>query len=82
MTEMKKTYEIRPILTCKINLDKGSFTYLKNYGQRVLAPVWAWLITGSEESILVDPGCSLAEFMTYSILSSGGEDGIPVEDSL
>jgi N-acyl homoserine lactone hydrolase len=82
MTVMKTTYEIRPILTCKINLDKGSFTYLKNYGQRALAPVWAWLITGGEKAVLVDAGSSLTEFMKYSILSSGGEEGVPLEDSL
>jgi N-acyl homoserine lactone hydrolase len=79
---MQKTYELHPILTCKINLDKGSFTYLKNYGQRALAPVWAWLITGADKPILIDGGCSLAEFMKYSILSSGGEEGAPIEDSL
>lgn len=79
---MKTKCKIHPILTCKINLDKGSFTYLKNYGQRALAPVWAWLITGPAEPVLVDPGCSLAEFMKYSFLASGGEEGPSLEDSL
>ena len=79
---MENTYRIYPILTCQIKLDKGVFTYFKNYGEKILVPIWVWLILGGEKPILVDAGCSLEEFMKYSILCSGGEEGIPIEDSL
>lgn len=79
---MKKVYRIYPILTCQIIIDKGIFTYLKNHGEKILVPTWAWLIEGGEEPILVDAGCSLKEFMKYSVLSAGGEEGTPIEDSL
>jgi N-acyl homoserine lactone hydrolase len=79
---MKKIYRIYPILTSQIIMDKGIFTYLKNHGEKILVPIWAWLIEGGEEPILVDTGCSLQEFMKYSVLSAGGEEGAPIEDSL
>ena len=79
---MKNSYVIYPILTCKVVFDKSVFTYLRNFGEKTLVPMWAWLIEGGEEPILVDPACSLEEFMKYSILSAGGEEGPPIEDSL
>ena len=45
---MEDAYKIYSILTCKLILDKGVFTYLKNYGKEALVPVYAWLITGRE----------------------------------
>ncbi len=79
---MKKVYRIYPILTCQVVFDKGIFTYLRNHGEKVLVPFWAWLIHGGEEPILVDPSTSFEEFMKYSVLSSGGEEGVPIEESL
>lgn len=79
---MEKVHRIYPILTCQIIMDKGIFTYLKNHGEKVLVPVWAWFIEGGGEPLLVDTGCSLNEFKKYSVLSSGGEEGPPIEDSL
>ena len=79
---MKKVLKVYPILTCQIKIDKGIFTYLRNYGEKILVPTWAWLIEGGEDPILVDTGCALEEFMKYSILTSGGEEGVPIEDFL
>ena len=79
---MKELYRIYPILTSKIQIDKGVFTYLRNFGEKLLVPTLAWLIDGGKGPILVDPGCSLQEFMQFSVLSSGGEEGVPIEESL
>lgn len=84
--EMEKTYRIYPILTSKFTLDKGMFTYLRNYGEKMLVPVFAWLVLGGQKAFLVDTGCSLADWMKGSRHASGdasgGEEGIPLEDSL
>ena len=77
----KKYFRIHPLLTCKMKHDKGMFTYLRNHGERILVPTWAWLILG-EEPILVDTGCSVEDFLKYSVLSFGGEAGPSIEDSL
>lgn len=79
---MKTSYTIVPILTCRIMIDKGMFTYLRNYGQKILVPVYAWLIQGGDDPILVDAGCSLEDFMTYAVLATGGDEGLPIEESL
>lgn len=79
---MKRSHRIVPILTCQILIDKGMFTYLRNHGEKVHVPVFAWLIQGGDEPILVDAGCSLAEFMRYAVLATGGLEGLPIEDSL
>ncbi|OGP62373.1 MAG: hypothetical protein A2170_16105 [Deltaproteobacteria bacterium RBG_13_53_10] len=63
-------------------IDKGIFTYLRNHGEKILAPTWAWVIEGGKEPILVDGGCSYEEFRKYSILTTGGEEAAPIEDSL
>ena len=83
---MGKTYIIYPILTCKITLDKGMFTYLRNYGEKVTVPIFTWLVLGGEKPFLVDTGCSLADWSKGSRHATGnvlaGEEGMPVEDSL
>ena len=78
---MKNVYKIHPILTCKLSLDKGTFTYRTYYGEKVMAPVYAWLIEGPGEPFLVDAGCSVKEAETYSP-AFVGEEGPPIEDSL
>lgn len=78
---MKNVYEIHPILTCKLSLDKGTFTYRTYYGEKVMAPVYAWLVQGSEEPFLIDTGCSLNEAKTYMPVIKG-EEGPTIEDSL
>jgi len=79
---MKPGYKIYPILTCKLVLDKGLFTYRRNHGEKILFPVFAWLIKGGEETILVDAGCSLSEMARYSSLATEGEEGPPIEESI
>jgi N-acyl homoserine lactone hydrolase len=75
-------YRIYPIPTCRLKLDKGVFTYLKNYGEWEWVPVYAWLIMGASEPILVDTGCQTKEFQKHSHLNRGLEDLALIEESL
>lgn len=47
---------IRPLHVGTVTRDKSIFTYLKNMGTRVDAPVLAWYIEGNGHRILVDTG--------------------------
>jgi N-acyl homoserine lactone hydrolase len=78
---MKNTYKIHPILTCRIAVDKGTFTYRTGYGEKINAPVYSWLITGGEEPFLIDAGCTIQEAAKLSAVFAG-EDGPAIEDSL
>ena len=78
---MKNTYKIHPMLTCRIAVDKGTFTYRTDYGKKINAPVYSWLITGGEEPFLIDAGCTIPEAAKLSSVFEG-EDGPPIEDSL
>ena len=33
---MGESYQIYPILTCKLEMDRGHFTYRRNYGEKLL----------------------------------------------
>ena len=80
---MKRTYKIYPIMTCKIIQDQGWFTYRANYGNKIIIPVYAWLIKGGEKPFLVDTGCTYEDMKKHStVYHIGGEEGTPVEDAL
>ncbi len=80
---MKNTYEIYPIVTCKLMLDEGMFTYCVNYGNKVLIPVYAWLVKGGEKPFLIDTGGTYEDVIKHSpVAHAGGAVGTPVEDSL
>lgn len=78
---MKNVYKIYPVLTSKLALDKGTFTYRSYYGEKIMAPVYAWLVKGEGEPFLIDTGCTIQE---AAKLSSAfiGEEGPNIEDSL
>lgn len=78
---MKNAYKIYPILTSRLALDKGTFTYRTYYGQMVKAPNYAWLIKGEGEPFLIDTGCTIQEAAKLSAIFEG-EEGPDVEDSL
>ena len=50
------TYRIRPLLSLKVEFDKGILTYRMNYGVKLFIPVFMWYIEGGGEKILVDSG--------------------------
>lgn len=79
---MRKNYKIYPVLTCKLNLDKGTFTYRNFYGERVMAPVFVWVVKGERELFLIDAGCHVAEATKLNPAVFVGEDFTPIEDSL
>jgi glyoxylase-like metal-dependent hydrolase (beta-lactamase superfamily II) len=78
---MENVYKISPILTCKLAIDKGTFTYRNYYGEKMIAPVYAWLIRGEGEPFLIDAGCTIREAGKYSPAFIG-EEGPAIEDSL
>jgi len=70
-------------------MPKGYFTYLifANCENRVSSPVYAWLIEGAEEPILVDVGCSSEDLLKYTDSAKQAEylapkDIVPIEESL
>ena len=79
-----KSHKIHPLPLCKLKMDKGGFTYLifGNYGQKIVIPVYTWLIRGAGEPILVDTGCSAEEFKKYTLFSEGLEHIATIEESL
>lgn len=50
------TYSITPILTGVRNPDQGIMTYQQGYGKRIWLPVWAFLLQGDNNNILIDTG--------------------------
>lgn len=56
-------YKIYPICTGMFtHAEKSNFSYQKNPGEKIKAPVLAYLIKGDNSCILVDTGCSDAEW--------------------
>lgn len=49
---------IRPIPVIETRIDKSLMTYRMNFGQTVVSVMYAWLIEGLKERILVDAGAS------------------------
>jgi len=47
---------IRPLHVGTVTRDKSIFTYLRNMGQRIEAPLIAWYVEGRGHRILVDTG--------------------------
>jgi N-acyl homoserine lactone hydrolase len=55
-SEIMAGFVIRPLHVGSVIRDKSIFTYLRNMGQRIKAPIVAWLIEGRGRRILVDTG--------------------------
>jgi len=56
-----REYTIHPLAVGINETDQGVMTYLRDYGQRILLPIYAFYLKGGDQNILVDTG--LAEFM-------------------
>lgn len=54
-----KTYKIIPLITIKLEVDMGIFTYRINYGTKIWAPIFMWYIEGAEQRIIVDTGANI-----------------------
>jgi N-acyl homoserine lactone hydrolase len=56
-----REYTIHPLAVGINETDQGVMTYLRDYGKRILLPIYAFYLKGGERNILVDTG--LAEFV-------------------
>ncbi len=67
-------FTIHPLCVGVNQTDQGIMTYQRGYGQRILLPIYMWLITGGSRTTLVDTG--MEEFM----VPEGAEEelGFPV----
>lgn len=71
-----KQYTIYPLVIGANETDQGIMTYLKGYGKRIWIPIYAFLLDGGEEKILVDSG--LEEFVVPE--SVGQEYGLRIQE--
>jgi len=79
---MGTNYRIHPLPTVKIYSDKGLFTYLSGYGEKIWSPVYSFYIEGAEKNILVDTGISAEDMKKYAKFVTQVEDVIPFEAGL
>jgi len=52
--------------------EKSRFTYLNFYGQKVDIPYIIWHIEGVDKNILIDAGCSAADY--YRVIKAGNKE--------
>ena len=73
--------------------EKSRFTYMHNFGEKVDIPYVAWLLQDGSHNVLVDTGCSAADYAAKVRPSDGPlmlagerfadvEDVVPIEDRL
>ena len=56
-------YSITPLVVAHgPQREKSRFTYMHNFGDKVDIPYVSWLIQGEGRVILVDTGCSAADY--------------------
>ena len=59
-------YSITPLVVAYgPQREKSRFTYMHNFGDKVDIPYVAWLIQGEGRVILVDAGCSAADYKDH-----------------
>ena len=56
-----RAYTIHPLVVGINETDQGVMTYLRDYGKRIVLPIYAFYLKGGQQNILVDTG--LAEFV-------------------
>jgi len=56
-----REYTIHPLAVGINETDQGIMTYLRDYGKRILLPIYAFYIAGGDKHILIDTG--LEQFM-------------------
>ena len=56
-----RAYTIHPLVVGVNETDQGVMTYLRDYGKRIVLPIYAFYLKGGQQNILVDTG--LAEFV-------------------
>ncbi|MFZ0929428.1 MAG: N-acyl homoserine lactonase family protein [Syntrophobacteraceae bacterium] len=71
-----KEYVIYPLVIGANQTDQGIMTYLRGYGKRLWIPIYAFLIKGADEVILVDTG--LEQFVVPEHV--GRENGLKIQE--
>ncbi len=51
-----RKYTIHPVAVGINETDQGIMTYLRDYGKRIILPVYMFYIKGGDKKILVDTG--------------------------
>jgi N-acyl homoserine lactone hydrolase len=63
---MPFVYRITPlVVACGPRREKSRFTYMHGFGEKVDIPYVAWLLRGDGPTILVDAGCSAADYREH-----------------
>lgn len=76
-----KEYEIYPLMVGARETDQGIMTYLRGYGKTIWMGIYAFLIKGADENILVDTG--LEQFMVPDhIRAEYGVEPLEFEEAL
>jgi glyoxylase-like metal-dependent hydrolase (beta-lactamase superfamily II) len=76
-----QTYSIHPLVVGVNETDQGIMTYQKDYGKRILLPIYVFYIKGGDKNILIDTG--LEEFIVpEGIKETYGIDILEFEDAL
>lgn len=76
-----KYYTIHPMMVGARETDQGIMTYLRGYGHNIWMGIYAFLIKGAEENILVDTG--LEQFMVPDhIRTEFGVEVLEFEEAL
>lgn len=76
-----RQYTIHPLLVGARETDQGIMTYLRGYGKTIWMGIYAFLIKGAQENILVDTG--LEQFVVPDhIRSQYGIEPLEFEDAL
>lgn len=71
-----REYVIYPLVIGANETDQGIMTYLRGYGKRIWIPIYAFLIKGAKEVILVDSG--LEQFVVPEHV--GREYGLKIQE--
>ncbi len=74
-------YTIHPLAVGFNETDQGIMTYQRNYGKRIILPIYSFAIMGGDQKILVDTG--IEEFMAPPDLEERtGFPVLPFEEAL
>jgi len=77
---MTRKYRIYPMPIVKLLLDKGTFTYLNFYGEKIWATSYSFYIEGADKNILVDTAVSAGDWKRNRPIQA--EDIVTFEESL
>lgn len=70
-------YSIQPVCVGKINVDKSSLTYMRNFGQRMDVPILVWVLRSDLGVTIVDTGADASAFWPGSPRSQKDTEKVP-----